>query len=241
MSWQTFLDVTFTNGEKNVSVNDATATAGVLPGFALNYGNKAYEIEAVSSNSITLADPWPEGSTPNVKIKIQPTSEPIKQQVSDSTAVLKKLADNFLARLELEEAIITSTGTVQFTDSGGVTHNIPGWGSQGTSAAKNLATLAEALAGTANVLPDAAQVMALIQALHQPEVIYGIGVPQLMYNTTGLSISSSASVAGSGLEGVYVNSSGLTVRNTVSPPGMWTNYSGGYIGDGSIGLMVRVL
>ncbi len=128
MAWQIFSDVTFTNGSKNIAVNDSTATAGILAGFAVNKDNKSYEIESITSNAIILVDAWAEAAAANVKIKIQPTSEPIKEYIQETVSAVKELAADYLARLQLEESIISSTGTVPFTDSAGVSHDIPGWG-----------------------------------------------------------------------------------------------------------------
>ena len=129
MTWQIFPNVTFTNGSKNIAVNDSTATAGILAGFAVNRDNKSYEIESVTSSAIILVDAWPEATASNVIIKIQPTSEPVKEYIQETLGEVKGLVANYLARLQLEESIISSTGTVPFTDSAGVSHDIPGWAS----------------------------------------------------------------------------------------------------------------
>ena len=128
MTWQIFPNVTFTNGSKNIAVNDSTATAGILAGYAVNKDNKSYEIESITSSAIILVDAWAEATAANVKIKIQPTSEPIKEYIQETLGEVKGLVADYLARLQLEESIISSTGTVPFTDSAGVSHDIPGWG-----------------------------------------------------------------------------------------------------------------
>ena len=129
MTWLKIPSVNIAAGNAVVSVNGGTDISTILPGWALHHAGHVYEITAKTSTTITLAaDDLPGSTASNAVVKIQPTGEAIKEEMAKATSAVNEVGANFLARLGIEETIITSTGTVQFTASDGVVHEIPGWG-----------------------------------------------------------------------------------------------------------------
>ncbi len=163
MAAHIFNNVTLTAGSKDVVINDGTTTQNILAGYNLIVANKVYELAGKTTGQLTLVDNWPE-ATATLSAKVQSTSDPLAAIIISNDQAAQALGANFLEIINNLRTLATTAGPVIIKDAGGVEHSIQGFLNLGSAAQKNIATLAQSLAATAGVLPDAAQVLALIQS-----------------------------------------------------------------------------
>ncbi len=165
MSFPTITGVALVVGSTNFSFTSAEPSSIRAGSLLIVQGYSPVEISSLTedgSKTGVLDVAWPYSNVSGGTALIVPLEAALFEKVKELVTLIQSSNTSHTELLSAIATLATTAGLVTIKDASGVEHSVQGFLNLGSAATKNMATLDEAKAGLAGVLPDAAQVPEII-------------------------------------------------------------------------------